>query len=338
VTVLFIVFFFKSPEKKISPEDRVPFKKQLRQLDLEGLVMFLPAIICLLLVLQWGGSTYAWKNGRIIALFILFGVFMIAFIGIQFWKQEAGTIPPRLIKQRNVWAAAWFSFCTGAAFFIPVYYVPIWFQSIKGVSAVQSGIDSIPMVLGLVVVSIISGTAVTITGYYTPFCILSAIITAVGAGLLSTWHVHTGHPMWIGYQVVFGAGVGLGLQLPMIAIQVVLPPTDIPTGTAVVIFAQTIGGAIMLSVGTNVFGNGLIKNLARSVPGLNPAIVLSAGATSLRSNDILTPYLPAILNAYNDAITNTFYASVALASFGIIGALALDWKNIKGKKIDMAAA
>lgn len=212
------------------------------------------------------------------------------------------------------------------------------FQAIKGVSPVQSGIDNIPMVLGLVVVSIMAGAGVTVVGYYTPFCIASAAITAIGSGLLSTFTVHTAHPMWIGYQVVFGAGIGLGLQLPMIAIQATLPAEDIPIGTAVVIFAQTIGGAIMLSVGQNVFNNELVKNLVKLAPSLNPDIVLATGATSLRSNAGLAPFLPNILLAYNTAITQTFYASVAMGALGLGGALAMQWKSVKGKNIEMAAA
>lgn len=120
------MFFFKSPNKKLDPSQRVSWKDQVKQLDLEGLATFLPAIICLLLALQWGGVTYAWGSGRIIALFVLFGVFVSAFIAIQFWKRELGTLPPRIVKNRSVWSAAWFSFCIGGAFFIPVYFISIW--------------------------------------------------------------------------------------------------------------------------------------------------------------------------------------------------------------------
>lgn len=85
-------------------------------------------IICLLLALQWGGSKYPWGEGRIIALFVLFGVLLIAFIAIQFWKQDNATVPPRVLKQRSVASGALFSVTLGAAFFIFVYYLPIWFQ------------------------------------------------------------------------------------------------------------------------------------------------------------------------------------------------------------------
>lgn len=93
-----------------------------------GTLIFLPMIVCVLLALQWGGSKYAWGNGRIIALFVVFGILLIAFIAIQIWKQDNATVPPRLLKQRSVAAAALFSVSLGAAFFIMTYYLPVWFQ------------------------------------------------------------------------------------------------------------------------------------------------------------------------------------------------------------------
>jgi len=77
----------------------------------------------LLLALQWGGSTYSWNSGRIIALFVVFGVLTLVFIGVQIWKQDTATVPPRIIKQRSIWSAAWFSLFQGATFFIVVFYV-----------------------------------------------------------------------------------------------------------------------------------------------------------------------------------------------------------------------
>ena len=94
-----------------------------------------------------------------------------------------------------------------------VYYIPIWFQAIKGVSAVESGIRNIPMILGLVIFSMIAGIIITAQGYYTPWMILSSVLMATGAGLLSTFKISTGHAMWIGYQVIYGFGVGAGMQV-----------------------------------------------------------------------------------------------------------------------------
>ncbi|THV69605.1 MFS transporter [Aureobasidium pullulans] len=335
VTMIFIFFFFNPTKsaKKLS----VGWKNRIMDFDPAGTVIFLPMIICLLLALQWGGSTYPWSSGRVIALFVVFGVLLAIFVSIQFYVGEKATIPPRIIKQRTVAASAWFGVSLGAAFFLFVYYLPIWFQAIKGVSATKSGIMSLPLILGVVICSVVAGGLVTTFGYYSPFMWASSVLMAIGAGLLSTFKVDTGHAEWIGYQALFGIGVGLGMQQILIAVQTVLPAADIPTGTAIVMFFQTLGGALFISVGQNVFTNKLVSGLKAAVPDLDPAIVLSTGATELKSA-IGEQYRDGVLQAYNDALTNSYYVAVALATLSIIGSAAVEWKSVKGKKIEMTAA
>ncbi|KAJ7163944.1 putative efflux pump antibiotic resistance protein [Mycena crocata] len=335
VTLLVMVFLFKMPKSADHKMENISLAERINQFDPWGTLVFIPAIVSLLLALQWGGSKYAWKSGRIIGLFVVFGVLIIVFIGVQIWKQDAATVPPRIFKQRSIWAASWYAVCMGASFFILVFYLPIWFQAIKGVSAVKSGIDNLPMILSLVISSLLAGVIVTISGYYTPFLILSSVFMTVGAGLVSTFQTNTGHAHWIGYQVIFGLGVGFGMQQPVIAAQTVLELTDVPIGTSIVMFAQTLGGALFISVGQNVFTNKLVSGLVSQVPGVSPLLVLSAGATSLK-NAVDPQYFSAVLEVYNDALVSAFYVSIAMAGFSLIGSLCMEWKSIKGKNIEMA--
>ncbi|KAF2809961.1 MFS general substrate transporter [Mytilinidion resinicola] len=335
VTGFFIIFFFQAPRK--GKKSELTFAEQIKKFDLPGTALFLPGIICLLLALQWGGSKYAWGNGRIIALFVIFAILMAGFVSIQIWKQEEATVPPRVFKNRNVWGSAIFGASLGASFFILVYYLPIWFQAIKGVSATKSGIMNLPTILGLVIMSMISGGLVTVIGYYTPFMLASTVLMTIGAGLLTTFETNTGHAKWIGFQFLFGAGVGLGMQQTLIVVQTVLPAKDIPIGTAVMMFSQTLGGALFISVGQNVFTNQLIKNLESAVTGFDISIVLRAGATELK-NAVPAQFLPGVLSAYNDTLTQTFYVSLAMACVSIIGVAPIQWKSMKGKKIEMAMA
>ncbi len=334
VTFVVISLFFRSPTR--TNEDSIGFRARARQFDPFGTMVFVPAIVCLLLALQWGGSKYPWSNGRIIALFVVFSVLIVVFIAIQFWKKDNATVPPRILSQRSMASAALFSFCLGGAFFVLVYYIPIWFQAIQGVSATDSGIRNLPTIMGLVIMSVISGILISNIGYYTPFMIASSVLMAVGVGLLSTWQVDTGSAKWIGYQVIFGFGVGLGMQQSMIAAQTVLHLDDVPVGTSVLMFTQMFGGALFISVAQNIFTNRLVSGLAQVVPDINPQIVLRTGATSLK--DAIDPrHLSGVLFVYNRAITNTFYISVALASLSAIGALGMEWKSVKGKKMDVVA-
>ena len=163
VTFLFIAVFFSSPHREA--QAKLTWKEKIGQMDLLGTGIFVPAVVCLLLALQWGGSEYEWNSWRIIMLLVFFGVLILAFLGVQLWKGEAATVPPRIFKQRNVWAASQFASFLGASFFAMLFYIPIWFQAIKDVSATKSGIMNLPMVLGLVILSIASGGAVTIIGH-----------------------------------------------------------------------------------------------------------------------------------------------------------------------------
>lgn len=335
VTAAFIIPFFSI--KRQTAKIDATWKEQVKKFDLEGTALFLPAVICLLLALQWGGVKYEWKSGRIIALLVIAGLLVIGFLAVQVWKQEDATVPPRVFKNRNVWGSAWFGAMLGAAFFVMVYYIPIWFQAIKGVSATKSGIMNLPAILGLVIISMLAGGLVTAIGYYTPFMLLSSVLMAIGAGLLSTFETDTNSPKWIGYQFIFGAGVGFGMQQMLVAVQTALPKKDIPIGTAIMMFSQTLGGALFISVGQNVFTNGLVRNLKTVVPDLNPALVLSVGATELK-NKIDEKFIAGVLTAYNAALTETFYVSVAAASISIFGAAFVEWKSMKGKEIVMGAA
>ena len=341
VTILGIALFFTSPvRQKQSAMNSIGFMARAKQFDPIGTTLFMPCIICLLLALQWGGSKYPWSDGRIIGLFVVGGILAIAFGCVQVWQQENATVPPRILKQRSMLSAVWFVVCLGGSFFILIYYIPIWFQAIKGTTATESGIRSLPMILALVLFSIVSGGLVTVLGYYAPFMILSAVLMAIGAGLISTWKVDTGSSMWIGYQIIYGLGVGSGMQQALIAAQTVLHLDDIPTGTSIIMFSQTFGGALFIGVAQNVFTNRLLSNLAENVPTLDPAIVLSTGAVKLTQKvlDTAPDSLPGVLTAYNSALVQTYYVSVAMAALSIFGVVAIEWKSVKGKKIETMAA
>ncbi|KAL8874098.1 MAG: hypothetical protein Q9174_000534 [Haloplaca sp. 1 TL-2023] len=335
VTVVGIAIFFKDPKRE--KQESIGFKARSKQFDPIGTSIFIPAIVCLLLALQWGGSKYDWSNGRIIALFVIAGVLLVGFVFVQFQQGENATIPIRILKQRTIAASAWFVFCLGGSFFILIYFVPIWFQAIKGVSATKSGIMILPMILSLVIVSIMAGGAVTALGYYAPFIIASTVFMSIGAGLLSTWQQDTNHSMWIGYQFIYGLGVGCGMQQPIIAVQTVLKLDDVPIGTTIIIFIQSLGGALFIAVAQNTFNNRLISNLINDASSLDPGLILSVGATNLK-NTVDPAMLGGVLKAYNSALTQTFYVSAALAALSIFGSAAIEWKSVKGKKLETVAA
>lgn len=208
-----------------------------------------------------------------------------------------------------------------------VYYLPIYFQAIKAASAVHSGIMCLPLVLALVASSVVTGASITRCGYYTPFLLASSCIMAAGAGLLTTFTTTTNHSKWIGYQALFGFGIGMGMQQSSMAAQAVLAKKDVPTGVSLMMFGRSLGGALFVSIGQNVFTSKLISGL-HDVADLDPQTILNTGATALR-HVVDANALPAVLLAYNDALVRVFYVAVATACASLLGGLGMEWIDIK---------
>ncbi|CAI7623373.1 unnamed protein product [Penicillium pancosmium] len=322
-TLLVIFLFLRTP----SLSTTTTLKRQLIRLDPLGTALFLPCVICFLLALQWGGTTYSWSNGRIIALFVVAGVLFVAFAIVQAWRKEDATIPPRIIKQRSIACAAAYTSLIYGAMVAMLYTLPLWFQGVKATSAVQSGIDNIPMVLALVVASIISGKIIASMGQYVPFMFVAALLMAAGAGMISTFKVNTGHEAWIGYQVLFGLGLGCGMQQPTMAAQVVLPQADVSIGVALMFLFQSLGGAIWVAVSQNLYTNYLVKALP-DISGVNASAILQAGATGL-ADIVPKDKLNAVLVVYNTALRNAYFVPVALACVSVLPALGMEWRNVK---------
>ena len=196
---------------------------------------------------------------------------------------------------------------------------------------------SLPMILGVVICSIGGGAGTTVLGYYTPFMIASSVLQAIGAGLITTWRPDTGHAKWIGYQVIYGCGVGFGMQQPLVAVQAVLELKDIPVGTALIMFINTLGGALFVSVGQNIFTNKLIGGIRSNVPGISPEMVVHVGATEI-NKIIPAQFLEPVRMAYNMALVNTWYAATAMGALTILGAVVVEWKSVKEPKTQPAAA
>ena len=167
----------------------------------------------------------------------------------------------------------------------------------------------------------------------TPFMLLSSTITPIGEGLMTTWTVDASFSKWVGYQAMVGLGIGMGQQQPQVAIQTVLPKADIPAGASIVVLVQTLSGAIFIAVGQAVLQNKLVKNLQAAFPngGLDATKISTVGATQLRSL-VSQKDLPAVLVAYNSALTRVFLVATIMSALTIIGSLSIEWKSVKAAK------
>jgi hypothetical protein len=205
---------------------------------------------------------------------------------------------------------------------------------VQGTSAKDSGIRTIPYLVSNTLASIVIGGSITKLGYYNPFLWLGSAIFAVGCGVLYMLKVGDPASHWIGYQLLAGIGAGACIQIPFISVQVVLSPKDMPTGNALTIFFNTLGGALSVSIAQNIFSNTLLEQLEERVPMLNPAVIIGAGATHVRE---VTPpqFLQTVLEAYDGAIVRAFILPIAVSCLAFLCSFAFEWKSIKGKKLEL---
>lgn len=308
------------------------------------------------------GSTndIQWNSSRIIILLVLQGILLLGFVTVQICLPKTATTPPRLFRYRSLVSGLWAAVCIGASqyifstsvlslsnLFLPnvhrqpcsksltdplVYYLPLWFQSIKHVSAVSSGIHLLPLMLSTILGAISGGVINQKIGYYTPLAILGACTMSIGAGLLTTLQVNSNAAKWIGYQIAFGLGTGFCFQTPMLAVQTVLPKTDVPMGLALILFGQLLGGSLSISVGENVLANQLLKRLA-GIPGFDRALVTSGGATTFL-DALPVEYRARALTEYNQALRKVFQVSLIFACLAVLGVASLEWKSVKKARPD----
>jgi MFS family permease len=189
------------------------FEERLGELDFIGPLLFIPANVGLVLALQWGGSKYSWNSPPILGLFSIFGIFAPLWVISQVYLKEKATIPMRLMTQRTVFFSSLYAFFSGAAFLIPLFYLPQYFQAVRDTNATESAIDTLPLVISAMVSAIVTGVFLSMIGYFVPFMIFGAALVAVGAGFLSTFRVDTILGLWLGYQIIVGVGSGITAQV-----------------------------------------------------------------------------------------------------------------------------
>ncbi|KAK0730372.1 major facilitator superfamily domain-containing protein [Lasiosphaeris hirsuta] len=328
-TVAAMVLFFK-PKKHTHAHRK--FIDRFMDLDILGNFLLLGGAIMLFLALEFTTQGIAWSSAEIIGLLVGFGIISIIFIAWQWWKGDAALMPPRIVTQRTVSASCVMAFMTYGAIINLTFFLPIWFQAIRGDSAIVSGVNMIPYFAVNAFFSLLAGVFVSVIGYVTPPAVIGSAIGTVGLGLLTLLKVDTTTAQWAGYEILTSAGFGLSIQQGFTAVQTVLDQADMAVGTAAVVASQSLGGAIFLSVGNSVFQNQLLKASAENLlPGVDIKKVIDSGAAAFR-NIVPAEERPAMLEVYNRALQTVFIVGIPLGALAAIASCFIEFKSVKKTK------
>jgi EmrB/QacA subfamily drug resistance transporter len=314
---------------KRSPRDIL---RQAAHLDFIGATLVAGAVTCLVLALQWGGNTKPWNDKDIIICFVFAGVITIAFVLWEKYLGEKAMVPLAIFKSRSIYALVCYAFLTRFSLLLFSYYIPIFYQAVKHHTATASGISLLPFMLGTVLSVISAGQIVGRTGYYWPFLVASPFFLAVGSGLLYSLDVHTSNAKIIGFQILAGIGVGLGMQNSLLAMQVEFrdTPALISQATSMGSFGQFFGGTVGLGVAEPIFASELGKNLVKYAP-LAPASIVKQSPTAIYT-DVPANLIPGIVLAYMESLKIVFLVGVPVAGLGLLASLFI--KNIKIEKAE----
>ncbi|KAK5338558.1 hypothetical protein LTR98_004958 [Exophiala xenobiotica] len=329
ICIALIAYGFEDPLP--NPNAQMPFREKLKQMDLFGTLIAVPAITFLLLALQWGGTTYGWKSPIIIVFFELAGCLVLSFGYVQYRQGDTATLPPRIAKQRSMIAGVWYTACYNGVLAVTEYYISIYFQGVRGYTATKSGLLGLPMIIGFSVALLAAGMGVTWLGYYFPFMLATSILAPVASGLLTTIDLQGSIVKAAALLGFVGVANGLGIQGPQLAVQTVLDAKDVSMGSAMIVFGAGMGSALWVCTSATLFHQRLIAEINQSSPTTNATALSHLGLSDIRSH-IGSERLNAVLNGYNQAVVQTLYLPLALSILTIVGSSAMERRSIKKKQ------
>ncbi|KAK2061710.1 efflux pump [Colletotrichum caudatum] len=327
---LLFLSWFKIPDQVAKPKPLEVLRKIHTYLDLVGFVLSAAAAVLFLTALELGGNTYTYASPVVIGTFVGSAAALVAFLAWNSHMGESGLIPPSVAGKTPVMYAVTTNFTMIGSAMIQIYLLPVYFQTVAGASPAQSGVNVLPSILTQLAFAYGGGLLVGNLGYYLPWAVGGTAVTIIASGLFTMLTPTTPVAQWVIYQIIAGAGRGVVLQLPSIAVQANLPPEEISVGISFVTFSQFMGGAISLGAGNAIFVGTLKRRLSHYLSEADVAAVLSAGATGFR-HTVPGNNIPGVVAAYVSAITHELYLSLALATASFCLSWGMGWKDIRPK-------
>ncbi|KAJ0329486.1 hypothetical protein COL5a_004046 [Colletotrichum fioriniae] len=268
------LFMLPSPD----PQPGATILQRLAEIDWIGAPLMLGAIVCFTMGISFGGVLYEWNSGSEIALFVVAGVLFIVF-GIQQaycigTTKERRIFPVELITSRKYYRTIILMFCVtaagGCAIFVPVYFVPIFFQFTRGDSAIDAAVRLLPFILVMVTVTLIQGGMLSHPsgkfGLYMPWFTVGGIISVVASTLMYVVETDTSTAWIYGASAMLGAGVGTFTQAGFSIAQASVAAPKAAVASSLIALAQTSGINIALAVSNAVFLNRAEKRLTAILP------------------------------------------------------------------------
>ncbi|RKP35681.1 major facilitator superfamily domain-containing protein [Dimargaris cristalligena] len=303
------------------PRPTGKFWAQIRRLDGWGILTMMAATCTLLLAVSWGGNEYPWSHPLVIGLFIAGLVGTVLFVVVEIYVATEPLIPMRLFTNRNVALTMIGITFLGMVVLGHLIYMPIYFTVVRGNTATVAGLKLLPLMLGLVTSSLLSGVYINKTGRYIPLIWLGGVIATVGMGVttLLTRHSTLGHE--IGCLLVVGLGTGLCLQPSLLVAQSAASDDDVAIVTACWGFFQNIGSTIGLAIMGSVLNNCQDSELAHLAHKYN--VTLPSDPSTIDFHQMPPGFYHDYQDAYAQGLRMVFIVAIPLMGLSLLSAVFL---------------
>jgi MFS family permease len=287
-------------------------------IDYLGFAVLSLAATSLILLTSLGGTTYPWASAPIYLLGVAGALLIVVFVFVERRAVEP-VLPLHLFARRTFSVTSIVGFIVGFAMFGAITYLPAFFQVVKGISPTLSGVYILPLMAGLLIVSIGSGQLISKTGRYRFFPIAGSAVMTIGLFLLSMMGVTTPTYLDAIYMLVLGMGIGGVMQVLVIIVQNGVPHSELGVATSGATFFRSIGGSFGTAIFGAIFANVLVGNLARHLHGVS----LPHGFSSADATPALLNHLPAAVHAgfvagYAESIQTVFIVAVPIAALAFL--------------------
>jgi len=298
--------------------------------DYVGFALLSTGVTCLVLLTTWGGSQYAWTSATSLGLGAAILVSLGLFVAVEARAAEP-MIPLSLFTNRTFLVSSAVGFLVGFAMFGAITYLPQYQQIVRGASATASGLQLLPLMVGLLLASVGSGQIISRTGRYRVFPIAGMAIVTGGMALMGTLGDNTSAVTAGLFQAVLGFGLGLVMQVLVLAVQSSVDLRDLGSATSAASFFRSVGGSVGVSVFAAIFNSRLTDHLR------------GGQAASFRGSPTeLAKLPPAVHAAYSHAfvlsLQTVFHVAIFFAVAGFLISLALPHITLRGTTGGEAAA
>ncbi|KAK4452516.1 major facilitator superfamily transporter [Podospora aff. communis PSN243] len=260
-------------------EKKVVFRERMRDFDGVGTVLFTAWSVCLVMGINFGDVLYPWGSGQIVALFVVGGLSLVAF-GVQqrysWWTTTAERLyPAQLLRNREADLLALSAICSNMAIFIPIFYIPVYFQFTRGDSAIVAAVRLLPLIAIVSVALVGQGFFLVRLGYYWPWYTVGASLGLAGNVMLYVADINTSEAYIYGAEVLIGFGLGIYNQAGYTVIYKVINPADAGYALPFMMVAQYLGVTFGLSIAGAAFINDAKNSLAALLPAFTEEQITS---------------------------------------------------------------